>query len=68
MGCVNAEALLAHLENVGGLLGQVLQVAELVRLKVHAPSDEVEKLREPMSALEPPFFVLDPGIRRAAIG
>ncbi|WP_269632328.1 putative quinol monooxygenase [Pelomonas sp. BJYL3] len=67
-GYVNAEALLAHLQNVGELLGQLLQVAELVRLEVHAPADEVEKLRGPMSALEPQFFVLEPGIRRAAIG
>jgi len=65
-GYVNAEALLAHLENVGSLLGEALKIAKLVRLEVHAPTSEVEKLKAPMSALNPQFFALEPGIRRSA--
>jgi hypothetical protein len=65
-GYVNAETLLAHLENVGALLGEALKIAKLVRLEVHAPSAEVEKLRGPMAALNPQFYALEPGIRRSA--
>ena len=41
-GYVNAEAVLAHLQNVGELLGQALQIAKIVRLEVHAPAAEPE--------------------------
>jgi hypothetical protein len=37
-GYANAEAVLAHLQNVGELLGQALQIAKIVRLEVHAPA------------------------------
>ena len=63
-GYVNAEAVLAHLENVGALLGEALKIAKLVRLEVHAPPAEIEKLRAPMAALNPQFYALEPGIRR----
>ena len=65
-GYEDANALLAHLENVGELLGQALQIAKIVRLEVHGPAAELEKLREPMASLSPEFFVLEPGIRRAS--
>lgn len=64
-GYVNAEAILAHLQNVGDLLGQALQIAKIVRLEVHAPSAEIEKLRGPMAALNPQFYALEAGIRRS---
>jgi hypothetical protein len=64
-GYENAEALLAHLQNVGDLLGQALKIAKIVKLEVHAPAAEVEKLRGPMGALNPQFFVLEEGIRRS---
>lgn len=64
-GYDSAEAILAHLENVGVLLGETLKIAKFVRLEVHAPASEIEKLREPLSSLNPQFFVLeDDGIRR----
>jgi hypothetical protein len=65
-GYANAEAVLAHLQNVGELLGQALQIAKIVRLEVHAPAAEIEKLRAPMASLSPQFFALEPGIRRAS--
>ena len=65
-GYANAEAVLAHLQNVGELLGQALQIAKIVRLEVHAPAAEIEKLRAPMASLNPQFFALEPGIRRAS--
>lgn len=65
-GYDNAEAVLAHLQNVGELLGQALQIAKIVRLEVHAPAAEIEKLRAPMASLNPQFFALEPGIRRSS--
>jgi quinol monooxygenase YgiN len=57
-GYVNAEALLAHLENVGAMLEQALTMAELIRLEVHGPAAELEKLRAPLAHLNPAWFVL----------
>ena len=64
-GYDHAEAVLAHLQNVGELLGEALKLARITRLEVHAPASEVEKLRGPLASLAPQFFVLEPGIRRA---
>ncbi|MDH4051944.1 MAG: antibiotic biosynthesis monooxygenase [Rubrivivax sp.] len=60
-GYVDAAALLAHLDNVGALLGEALKIADLVKLEVHAPSAEIAKLRGPMAALKPQFYELVPG-------
>lgn len=65
-GYANAEAVLAHLQNVGELLGEALKIAKIVRLEVHAPAQEIEKLRGPMAALNPAFYTLEEGIRRTA--
>jgi hypothetical protein len=65
-GYVDADAVLAHLQNVGELLGEALKIAKITRLEVHAPASEVEKLEGPMASLGPQFFVLEPGIRRAS--
>lgn len=59
-GYVNAEALLAHLENVGAMLAQALTMADLIRLEVHGPAAELQKLRTPLSHLNPAWFVLEP--------
>lgn len=63
-GYVSADAVLAHLQNVGELLGEALKIAKIVRLEVHAPASEIEKLKGPMASLSPQFFVLEEGIRR----
>jgi quinol monooxygenase YgiN len=63
-GYANAEGLLAHLENVGPLLQEALMHAEITRLEVHGPKAELEKLREPLAALNPRFFTLEYGFRR----
>lgn len=60
----DAEGLLAHLENVGELLGQALKIADLIRLEVHGPEQELAKLREPLAGLNPRFFQLECGFRR----
>ena len=65
-GYEDAAALLNHLENVGDLLAQALKIAKFVKLEVHAPQGEIDKLRGPMAALHPQFFVLEDGIRRGS--
>ena len=63
-GYVDAEGLLAHFENVGALLEEVLKFTELTRLEIHGPEEELAKLREPLAKLKPQFFSLDYGFRR----
>lgn len=65
-GYEDANAVLAHLQNVGELLGEALKIAKIVRLEVHGPAAELDKLREPMKSLGPQFFALESGIRRAS--
>lgn len=65
-GYADAAAVLAHLDNVGALLGEALKIAKIVRLEVHGPAAEIDKLRTPLAGLNPQFFVLEEGIRRAA--
>ncbi len=63
-GYVGGEGLLAHLENVGPLLEEFLEkVATVTRLEIHGPADEVEKVREPLAAFGPQYFILEYGIR-----
>ncbi len=63
-GYEDAEGALAHLENVGPLLQEILKISDLTRLEVHAPAEELAKLREPMAELKPQFFTLEYGFRR----
>lgn len=62
-GYANAEGILKHLENVAEPLGEALKLSKLIRLEVHAPAAEVEKLKAPLAALSPQFFILEAGIR-----
>src|SRR3982750_2711298 len=52
----SAEGLLGHLENVGALLAKLLESADLIRLEVHAPTEELEKLKQPLVHLKPAYF------------
>ncbi|HKX95541.1 MAG TPA: hypothetical protein VJM48_12630 [Methylibium sp.] len=60
-GYEDAAGLLAHLDNVGAILGEALKLADITRLEVHGPAAEIDKLREPLKGLGPQFFVLEPG-------
>jgi quinol monooxygenase YgiN len=57
-GYLDAEGLLAHLDNVGALLTQALKMADLIRVEVHGPAAELDKLREPLAHLKPEWFIL----------
>lgn len=63
-GYADAEAMLAHLENVGAVLDQALKIADITRLEVHAPAAELDKLREPLKGLNPDFYTMEIGFRR----
>ena len=54
----NAEGLLAHLDNVGAILAEAMKMMDLVRLEVHGPAAELQKLKEPLAHLKPEFFEL----------
>ena len=58
-GYIDAEGLLAHLANVDALFKEALKIADLIRLEVHGPANELEKLKEPMGGLNPTWFVLE---------
>lgn len=60
----DADAALAHLQNVGALLAEMLQLAELVRLEIHGPAAELEKLAAPLADLSPAWFVGECGLER----
>lgn len=59
----DAEGVLHHLENVGSILEEALKIAELIQLEIHGNEEELDKLREPLAAFNPKFFVLEYGFR-----
>ena len=63
-GYEDAEGLLAHLGNVGELLGEFIEkFGNPIRLEVHGSAQELEKLKEPLAAFSPQYFVLEYSIR-----
>ncbi len=62
-GYAGGEAALTHLQNVDALLKQALTISDLTRLELHGPAEELDKLRGPLAALNPAWFVLECGVR-----
>lgn len=64
-GYADAQAALAHIENVGPLLQEVLEsgVMRLTDLQIHGSEQELAKLREPLARLDPSYWVLEYGFR-----
>jgi len=60
----SAESLLAHLENVAPVLAEMLKVADVIRVEVHGPASELEKLKQPMAHLNPAWFTLEASMSR----
>jgi hypothetical protein len=58
-GYTDADGLLTHLDNIGPLLSEALKMADLVRVDVHGPAAELDKLKEPLAHLKPDWFVLE---------
>jgi hypothetical protein len=59
---VGAAGALAHLENVGEILGEMLKISDLLRLEIHGPAAELETLKEPLASLKPDWFVYECGV------
>ena len=59
-----AAGALAHVQNVGPLIDEMLTLSDLVRLEVHGPAEELDQLRGPMAGLKPAWFVRVCGIAR----
>jgi len=57
-----AAGVLAHLENVGELLGKALEISELLRLEFHGAASELAQLKEPLKDLGPEWFEFEGGV------
>ena len=60
-GYADAAGILAHLENVGAMLAEAMKIADLTRIELHGPAEELEKLKGPLAHLNPTWFVLGSG-------
>jgi quinol monooxygenase YgiN len=63
-GFENADALLAHIENLRPILHEMGEVSKLVRIEIHGPEQELVKLRQPLAGMSPQYYVLEYGFRR----
>jgi len=63
-GYEGSAGTLAHLENVGELLKEMLTISDLTRLEFHGPASEIDQLRGPLGHLNPAWFVLGHGMER----
>jgi quinol monooxygenase YgiN len=63
---VGAEGLLKHLDNVGAQLQELLKLADILRLEIHGATEELDKLKGPLAALNPDWFVFERGVNRLA--
>ncbi len=57
-----AEAALAHLGDVGGLLAEAGKISTLARLEIHGPAEELDKMRAPLAHLSAKWFVREAGL------
>jgi len=63
----DADSVLLHLKNVDGPLKAALEphVADLLRLELHGPASEIEKLKPALGPLGCKFFEIEWGFRNA---
>merc|ERR1711934_33080 len=57
----DADAALVHLKNVEEQLQKAEKLSKIVRFEIHGGADQLEKLKAPMAALNPTYFVVDHG-------
>ena len=60
----DGDAALAHIENVGALLGEFGKMTDMLRIELHGPENELAKLRGPLADFKPQYFTLEYGFRR----
>jgi hypothetical protein len=61
---VEAEGLLAHVENIGPLLGELLKISDVLRLEIHGTAANLEKLKGPLGSHKPEWFAFECGAAR----
>ena len=61
---IGAEGLLTHISRVQPILEEFLQIADVIRVELHGPAAELEKLKAPMADLNPAYFVHECGVVR----
>ena len=61
---VGADGFLAHLKDVGPLMGDLLKLADIIRFEIHGPAGELDKLRPHMGDLKPVWFTYLLGVER----
>jgi hypothetical protein len=59
-----ADGALAHLANVGEILGEMMKISDLIRLEIHGPAAELEKLKGPLAEYQPEWFVYEAGVSK----
>ncbi len=59
-----ADGLLEHLTRVNPILSEFLKIADVARLEVHGPAEELEKLKDTLADLNPAYFAHDCGVVR----
>ena len=60
-GYTNAAGIMEHLDNVGAMLAEAMKIADLIRIELHGPAEELEKLKGPLAHLRPVWFILSTG-------
>jgi len=63
-GYRDADAVLAHAQNVEELLPELSKISELMRFEIHGPEAELAKLRAPLADRKVQYFTLEFGFRR----
>ena len=61
-GYRGAAGALTHLESIHPLVEELTKLSDLFRFEVHGPAAELEKLKEPMAAMNPVWFVREVGV------
>ncbi|MGQ3090866.1 putative quinol monooxygenase [Methylophilus sp.] len=64
-GFQDADALLAHIENLRPILHEMGEVSTLVRIEIHGPEQALARLKPALAAMDPQYFVLEFGFRRS---
>jgi len=64
-GYSSAEGLIKHLDNVGDVLNEALQYADIVDLMCQGPAEELEKLKEPLKDFGATFYPMAAGAVRS---
>ncbi len=64
-GYTDGDGALAHLDNVGALLQEMLGsgIVEVTDLQIHRPDSELARSHEPLADFNPNYWVLEYGFR-----